>query len=55
MVRTLQQDGYPNATINDIRILKKKGSPGSPVDLEVINEGAASAGQFTVITPTIFQ
>lgn len=53
MVRTLQQNGYPNATYNDIRILKKKGSPGSPVDLEVINEGAASAGQFTVITPTI--
>lgn len=49
----LRLNGYPNATINDLRILKKKGSPGSPVDLDVVNDGAASAGDFTVITPVI--
>lgn len=53
MVSFLQSNGFPNATAADLRILKKKGNAGSPVDLEVINEGAASAGQFTVIQPTI--
>jgi hypothetical protein len=53
MVNFMQSNGFPNATAADLRILKKKGDAGSPVDLEVINEGAASAGQFTIIQPTI--
>lgn len=40
-------------TMDDLAILKKSGSAGSPTDLEVTNNANASAGQFTWITPVI--
>ncbi|MEO6550853.1 MAG: T9SS type A sorting domain-containing protein [Ferruginibacter sp.] len=42
-------------TPDDLKILKKKGSPGSPADLNVTNDAIASPGQFIVIHPTVFR
>lgn len=51
MLTYLHNNGYPNAGINDLRILKKNGSINSPADLEVTNDNTAPSNQFTVITP----
>ena len=37
----------------ELRILKKKGNAGSPVDLEVTNENMAASNQLTIVHPTI--
>ena len=42
-----------NYTLNDLKILKKKGSTNSPVDLFVSNDSIANMSQFTIITPVI--
>jgi hypothetical protein len=44
--------GFPNATINNLRILKKKAGAGSPVNLDVVNDPGASSSLYTIITPT---
>ena len=41
--------------VEDLKILKKKGTPGSPVDLSVTNDSIANLSQFTVITPFVGQ
>ncbi len=51
MLTWLHNHGYPTATEKDLKILKKNGSAGSPVDLEVTNDNTAPSSQFTVITP----
>ncbi|MFT3703403.1 MAG: T9SS type A sorting domain-containing protein [Agriterribacter sp.] len=53
MIWYLQNNGSPAVTIADLKILKKTGSPGSPVDLEVINENITPPAQFAIIQPII--
>ncbi|MFT3946981.1 MAG: T9SS type A sorting domain-containing protein [Agriterribacter sp.] len=53
MLWYLQNNGYPAASLSDLKILKKKGSAGSPVDLEVTNENITPTSQLTSIVPTI--
>ncbi len=47
----LQSNGFPAATVNNLRILKKKFGPGSPVNLDVAYDPGASTSLYTIITP----
>jgi hypothetical protein len=41
------------ATVNDLRILKKKAAPGSPVDLDVTVNPGTSPSLYSYITPSV--
>ena len=41
--------------VEDLKILKKKGSPGSPADLSVTNDSIANSSQFIIIKPFVGQ
>lgn len=47
--------GFPLATTNDLRILKKKAGPGSPVDLDVKAEPGTPMSLYTFITPSVYR
>jgi len=49
----LKSNGFPAATVNDLRILKKSAGTGSPVDLDIAFNPASNTGLYTVITPTV--
>jgi hypothetical protein len=49
----LKNNGYPAASVNDLRILKKKAGPGSPVDLELTVDASAPLSLYTYITPSV--
>lgn len=51
LLNYLRSNGFPAATVNDLRILKKQVGPGSPVDLEVSNDPGTSSSLYSVITP----
>ena len=49
----LRTNGYPTATVNDFRILKKSAGPGSPIDLDVTVDAGAPPSLYSFITPTV--
>ena len=49
----LKNNGYPAASVNDLRILKKKAGPGSPVDLELTVDAGAPLSLYTYITASV--
>jgi hypothetical protein len=49
----LRNNGFPLATVNDLRILKKKAAPGSPVDLDVSVNPGTSPSLYSYITPSV--
>lgn len=49
----LKNNGFPSATINDLRILKKRAGAGSPVDLDIAFNAGSNPALYDVITPTI--
>jgi hypothetical protein len=51
LLNYLQTHGFPAATVNSLRILKKRAGPGSPVNLDVAYDAGASSSLYTVITP----
>jgi hypothetical protein len=53
LMEYLKNNGYPTATVNDLRILKKSAGAGSPVDLEIAFNAGSSPALYTVITPTV--
>lgn len=55
LLYNLQILGFPSATVNDLRILKKQAGPGSPVDLEVNVDAGASLSLYSFITPSVYR
>jgi hypothetical protein len=53
LLNYLKNNGFPSATVNDLRILKKQAGPGSPIDLEVSVEPGTPLSLYTYITPTV--
>jgi hypothetical protein len=53
LLNYLRNNGFPSATVNDLRILKKKAGAGSPVDLEVSVDTGSPLSLYTFITPTV--
>jgi hypothetical protein len=49
----LKSNGYPSATVNDLRILKKSAGAGSPVDLDIAFNAGSSPSLYSLITPTV--
>ncbi len=53
LLNFLKNNGFPSATVNDLRILKKRSGAGSPVDLDIAFNGGSSTSLYNVITPTV--
>jgi hypothetical protein len=49
----LKTNGFPNATLNDLRILKKSAGAGSPVDLDITFNAGSNTALYNIITPTV--
>lgn len=49
----LKNNGFPSATVNDLRILKKSAGSGSPVDLDITFNAGSNPDLYSAITPTI--
>ncbi len=47
----LHSNGFPAATVNDLRILKKRAGSGSPVNLEIVNDPGTPSSLYSVISP----
>lgn len=53
LIEYLTNNGYPSATVNDLRILKKSAGSGSPVDLDIAFNAGSNPNLYSSITPTI--
>ncbi len=53
LLNYLKNNGFPSATVNDLRILKKSAGAGSPVDLDIAFNAGSNPTLYTVITPTV--
>lgn len=47
----LQANGFPSATVNSLRILKKQAGQGSPVNLDITNDPGTPSSLYSSITP----
>jgi hypothetical protein len=53
LLNYLKNNGFPSATVNDLRILKKSAGAGSPVDLDISFNAGSNTSLYTIITPTV--
>jgi Secretion system C-terminal sorting domain len=53
LLNYLHTHGFPAATVNSLRILKKKAGPGSPVNLDIAYDPGASSSLYSIITPVV--
>lgn len=53
LLNYLHTNGYPSATVNSLRILKKQAGPGSPVNLDVANDPGSPSSLYSIITPVV--
>lgn len=53
LLQGLQQIGYSDASVNQLRILKKQGGIGSPVNLEIGYDPGASLSLYKTIVPSV--
>jgi hypothetical protein len=53
LLNYLKNNGFPSATVNDLRILKKSAGAGSPVDLDIAFNAGSNTSLYNLITPTV--